>query len=82
MTTAQIIGWKVYGVAAVALVAGIIALANGHTGEGLKGVLGGFALIGLRDTMAKILRALDNNRKAIANLRAAIDTHWSRNTRG
>jgi hypothetical protein len=82
MTTLQIIGWKTYAVGAVAIVAGLIAWTQGYVGDGLKGIIGGFALISLRDAVAKILRAIEDNRAALDNMRAAIDTHWKSNSRG
>lgn len=80
MTTLQIVGWKVYAVGVAALVAGLIALTQGYLGDGVKGIIAGLALIALRDTMQKVLRGLDSNRKALDNVRAAIDTHWARNS--
>jgi hypothetical protein len=82
MTTAQIIGWKTYAVAVIAIIAGLVAWTQGYVGDGLKGIIAGFALISLRDAVSKILRAIEDNRAALDNMRAAIDTHWKTNSRG
>jgi len=74
MTWFQIVGWKVYGVAVISILCGMFALAHQHWVDGLKGIVFGLALITLRDTMGKILRAADDNRKALNNVRASIET--------
>lgn len=70
----QIIGWKTYSVAAAAILFGLYALAHNNASDGLKGIIGGFAVIALRDVLGKILRAIDGNRVAMDNMRAAIET--------
>lgn len=85
MRTAYIVGWKTYLAAIAAILAGAAALFKGNVGDGLKGIIGGAALIGLRDAAAKILRAIEDNREALTNMRGALDTHWpttSRTSRG
>jgi uncharacterized membrane protein (GlpM family) len=82
MQTSQIIGWKSYAVGAVCIIIGMAALTRGYWGDGLKGILGGLALITLRDAIAKILRAIEDNRRAMDNLRAVADTlHSKSNSR-
>lgn len=80
MTPTQIIGWKTYSVGVVAIIAGLYAWLRGNVGDGLKGIIGGLALIAIRDAMAKILHAVEANRKSLDNMRGAIDTHWDRNS--
>ncbi|MGB8510874.1 MAG: hypothetical protein WCD76_21050 [Pyrinomonadaceae bacterium] len=69
----QIIGWKTYGVAALALVAGSVAFAHGEYSDGVKGIIFGLALISLRDAVAKILRGIEDCRRSLDNMRGAID---------
>ena len=73
MKSYQIIGWKTYVVAALAILIGIFLLLREQWGEGLKFIVAGFALIALRDAIGKILRGIDDNRKALNNVRAAIE---------
>lgn len=82
MTTAHIVGWKTYAVGVLAIIVGVIAWSDGQRGDGLKGIIAGLALIALRDGIGKILRGIEGNRKALDNMRAVIDTHWQRNSRG
>lgn len=51
-------GWKTYLAAVAAITAGAVALVNGDVAHGLQGIVGGFALIGLRGGMAKIIQAV------------------------
>lgn len=76
MKRTQIVGWKTYSVAGIAILAGVIALAHGYVLEGVKLILGGCALIALRDTMGKLMRVVEDNRRALDNLRAAIDIKY------
>lgn len=69
----QIVGWKTYLVGALASICGGIALSNGYTGEGLKGIIAGLALVTLRDAIGKVLRAIDDNREALNNMRASLE---------
>lgn len=78
METKETIGWKTYTVAVIAIIAGLVAFAKGNWSDGVKGVIGGCALISLRDAVAKILRAIEANRRAVSNLRAAIDVYLTR----
>lgn len=78
----QQVGWKTYAVAALAIVLGIVALANGQTADGLKGIVFGLALISLRDAIGKILRSIEGNRHALSDLRAAIETTLDRRRQG
>lgn len=48
-------GWKTYLAALAAMTAGAVALVNGDVVHGLQGVIGGFALIGLRGAAAKLI---------------------------
>ncbi len=73
MRTAQIIGWKTYAVAVLALIAGGYALTQRLWAEGIKGILFGLALIALRDVLGKILSLTDANRRTLADLRATIE---------
>jgi hypothetical protein len=73
MTRFQIIGWKTYGVATLAILFGLHAASRGNWSDGLKGIIGGCAVIALRDVLGKILSALDENRKAMNNMRASIE---------
>jgi hypothetical protein len=72
----QIVGWKTYAVAAVAIVVGLVAFGHGYVIEGVKLVLGGAALIALRDTLGKLMSLVESNRKCLDNLRAAIDIKY------
>jgi hypothetical protein len=74
MRSFQIIGWKTYVVATFAIVIGGFLLLREQWGEGLKFIVAGFALVALRDAIGKILRGIDGNRKALDNVRAAIET--------
>jgi hypothetical protein len=74
MKSFQIIGWKTYLVGALAISIGCFLLFRRQWGEGLKFIVAGFALIALRDAIGKILRGIDDNRKALNNVRAAIET--------
>lgn len=74
MKSFLIIGWKTYAVAALAILIGGFLLLRGQWGEGLKFIVAGFALIALRDAIGKILRGIDDNRKALNNVRAAIES--------
>jgi hypothetical protein len=80
MKTVHIIGWKTYAVGVLAIIIGMIAWWLGFVGDGLKGIIGGCALIALRDAVGKVLRGQEELRLALTNLRAAIDTHWNKNT--
>ncbi|MGB8510870.1 MAG: hypothetical protein WCD76_21030 [Pyrinomonadaceae bacterium] len=52
-------GWKTYLAAAAAITAGAVAIANGDVAHGLQGVIGGFALIGVRGGIAKVIEAVN-----------------------
>lgn len=73
MRRVEIVGWKSYGVAVLAIFSGLGALYHHQWGDALKGIVGGLALIALRDAIGKILRAIDDNRRALNNMRAAIE---------
>lgn len=51
-------GWKTYLAAAAAILAGAVALVNGHYAEGLGGIVAGLALIGVRGAVAKVIETL------------------------
>jgi hypothetical protein len=70
---ARIIGWKTYAVAALSILIGVYAFSQGLGVEGVKAIIFGLALISLRDALAKHLRLTEENRKALDNLRAAVD---------
>ena len=74
MKSFHIIGWKTYLVASLAIVVGLFLLFSKQWGEGLKFIVAGFALVALRDSIGKILRGIDDNRRALNNVRAAIET--------
>ena len=78
MTRREIIGWKTYAVGVLSIICGSVALARGHVGYGLEGIIGGLALIALRDAIGKILRGIDGNRTSLNNMRAAIETLLSK----
>ena len=73
MDSFKIIGWKTYLVAAAAILAGCLAIYQRHWGEGLKGIIGGLALIAVRDAIGKLMWLVEENRQTLANLRAAIE---------
>lgn len=74
-------GWKTYAVAALSVVLGAIAFAQGYVADGLKGIVFGLALIALRDAMGKILHSIEGNRRALSHLRASIETVLDRTTK-
>jgi hypothetical protein len=51
-------GWKTYLAAALAVGAGVLAIANGHYQEGATGIISGLALVGIRGALAKIIEAI------------------------
>jgi len=57
-------GWKTYVAAAAAILTGIAALTQGHYAEGASGVIGGFALIGVRGAFAKVIEAILSRKTA------------------
>ncbi len=67
-------GWKTYAVAALSVILGGIALAQGHIADGCKGIVFGLALIAMRDALSKILCSIEGNRRALSDLRAIIET--------
>lgn len=73
MKRVQIIGWKTYAVASVAIAAGLWAFTKGNVADGIKGIIFGFSLVALRDVLGKVLSGIDENRKALNNMRAAIE---------
>jgi hypothetical protein len=77
MTPAKIIGWKVNAVGVVSILLGLLGLLERQPVEGIKGILFGFALIAIRDTLSKVLAAIDSGRRALSDLRAAIETELS-----
>lgn len=78
MNTFQFIGWKSYAVGVLCIVIGAIALVRGNLGDGLKGILAGLAIISLRDAVTKILRTVEENRRAMDNVRAALDSIYNK----
>lgn len=81
MGSLKIIGWKTYLVAAVAIIAGSIAIYRGHHGEGLKGIIAGLALIAVRDAIGKLMWLVEENRQTLANLRAAIEASLTKESK-
>ena len=77
MTLAKIIGWKVNAVGVVSILLGAMALIESQHIEGIKGILFGLALLSVRNTLGKILAAIDSARIALSDLRAAIETELS-----
>ncbi len=73
MSGAQMAGWKTYTVGILAICVGVYALRRGNWSDGIKGIIFGLALIALRDAVTKILREVAQTRKALMNLRAAVD---------
>lgn len=67
------IGWKVYAVAVASIILGAVALHKGFVADGLKGLVFGLALASLRDAIGKILHGIEGNRRALSDLRAAIE---------
>ena len=82
VTPSDIVGWKTYAVGVAAIAIGFVALAYGHWADGAKGVLGGLALIALRDAIAKVLRAVEANRRAFADMRATVEAEIERAGKG
>ncbi|OLE52673.1 MAG: hypothetical protein AUG51_17020 [Acidobacteria bacterium 13_1_20CM_3_53_8] len=78
MRRRQIVGWKTYGVAGLALASGLYALYHQAWADGIKGIIAGLALVALRDAIGKILQALNENRAALNNVRAAVEVLLSR----
>lgn len=78
MKSAQITGWKNYGVAVLCIIAGLWAFRRGDMDGAVKGILAGLAVISLRDVFGKVLRGVDANCQAMDGLRAAIETLLSR----
>jgi hypothetical protein len=78
ITPSTVIGWKVNAVGVASILLGLLAVVQKYYGEGIKGVMFGLALISLRDTLGKILAAIDSARIALSDLRAAIETSLSR----
>lgn len=78
MKRIRIDGWKTYAVAVAAIVLGGVALSKGYTGDGIKGILSGCALIALRDAISKILYAIESNRRALDNMRAAVEAQMTK----
>ena len=74
----KIIGWKVNAIGVVSILFGVWALAKQQHVEGIKGILFGAALLSMRDTLGKILAAIDSARIAMSDLRAAIETCLSK----
>ncbi|MET0466902.1 MAG: hypothetical protein ABW007_27320 [Chitinophagaceae bacterium] len=69
----RVIGWKSYAVAALSIIAGAVAISLGLWVDGVKAIIFGLALISLRDALAKHMRLTDENRRALDNLRGAVD---------
>jgi hypothetical protein len=59
-------GWKTYLAAAAAILAGIVAVTQGHYAEGASGVIGGLALVGVRGAIAKVIEAILSKQGALA----------------
>ena len=78
MTPRQIIGWKNYAVATMCFLVGSWCFAKGDLDGGFKGVLAAFALISLRDVLAKVLTSVDSNCQKLDDLRAAIEAELGR----
>jgi hypothetical protein len=78
MTPTEIIGWKVNAVGVASLVLGAVAIFEKQYIEGIKGILFGAALLSIRDTLGKMLGAIDSARIAMSDLRAAIETCLSK----
>jgi hypothetical protein len=78
MNRKEIVGWKTYGVAAISISIGILALAHGYVADGLKGVIFGLALISLRDGLGKVLSTTEGIGRALADLRAICETLFER----
>lgn len=51
-------GWKTYLAAVAAILTGVVGVVNGEFAVGLAGIIGGFALLGLRGAAAKIIEPL------------------------
>ncbi len=77
MTPENIIGWKNYAVAALFILVGLWAFERGNMDGGVKGLLAGLAWISLRDVFGKVLAAVNENRRSLEGLRAAIETELS-----
>jgi hypothetical protein len=73
MRETEIVGWKTYGVAVIALIGGVVAFYYHYWADGVKGIVFGLALIALRDSIGKILRSNEGNRRTLSDLRAAIE---------
>lgn len=77
-TTSRFYGWKTYGVAALAIIAGGFALWHGNAGDGLKGIIGGLALAAIRDALGKLHEAIYINHRTLRDVRAALDQHFGK----